>query len=111
MHLENAPDAGTDAGHSCKFMRQPVCFTTCLMAWGVQYHINTTQCPCAGAIKTTEASNTTTTRVGFEQRVSEFTLPNGLKFIVLERPVAAIVSCHTYVNVGAFDEKDGESGE
>ena len=45
-----------------------------------------------------------------EKRVSEFTLSNGLHFIVLERHNAPIVSCHTYANVGAFDEQDGQTG-
>ena len=45
-----------------------------------------------------------------EERISEFTLGNGLHFIVLERHNAPIVSCHTYANVGAFDEADGQTG-
>lgn len=45
-----------------------------------------------------------------ERRVQEFTLPNGLTFLVLERHNAPIVSCHTYANVGAFDEEDGQTG-
>ena len=44
-------------------------------------------------------------------QVSEFTLPNGLHFIVLERHNAPVLSCHTYANVGAFDEEDGKTGE
>ena len=43
-------------------------------------------------------------------RVKEFTLSNGLHFIVLERHIAPIVSCHTYADVGAFDEVDGQTG-
>lgn len=45
-----------------------------------------------------------------QNRVSEFTLPNGLHFIVLERHNAPVLSCHTYANVGAFDEEDGRTG-
>lgn len=45
-----------------------------------------------------------------EDRVAEFTLPNGLHFLVLERRVAPVVSCHTYANVGAFNEEDGHTG-
>ncbi|KAL0029844.1 hypothetical protein WJX77_003327 [Trebouxia sp. C0004] len=45
-----------------------------------------------------------------EARVQEFTLSNGLHFIVLERSIAPIVSCHTYADVGAFDEVDGQTG-
>ena len=45
-----------------------------------------------------------------EERISEFELPNGLHFIVMERHNAPIVSVHTYANVGAFDEHDGQTG-
>ena len=44
-------------------------------------------------------------------RVSEFTLGNGLHFIVLERHNAPVVSCSTYASVGAFDEETGKTGE
>lgn len=36
--------------------------------------------------------------LGFESRVTEFTLSNGLHFIVLPRGNAPVVSCHTYAN-------------
>ena len=45
-----------------------------------------------------------------EKEVSEFTLSNGLHFIVLERRTAPIISCHTHANVGAFEEVDGQTG-
>ncbi|KAK9810609.1 hypothetical protein WJX73_004170 [Symbiochloris irregularis] len=45
-----------------------------------------------------------------EDRVSEFTLPNGLHFLVLERHTSPVVSCHTYADVGAFDEPNGQTG-
>ena len=45
-----------------------------------------------------------------EQRVQEFTLSNGLHFLVLERHNAPIASCHTYADVGAFDEEAGQTG-
>ncbi|KAK9844157.1 hypothetical protein WJX81_006305 [Elliptochloris bilobata] len=45
-----------------------------------------------------------------ERRVEEFMLPNGLTFLVLERRLAPIVSCHTYCDIGAFDEEDGQTG-
>ena len=38
----------------------------------------------------------------FEKRVTEFTLPNGLHFVLLERHDAPVVSFHTYVNVGSL---------
>ena len=46
----------------------------------------------------------------FEKNVTEFTLPNGLHFIVLERHAAPVVSFHTYVNAGSVDDPKGKSG-
>lgn len=46
----------------------------------------------------------------FEKRVSEFTLPNGMHFIVIERHDAPVVSFHSYVNAGAVDDPSGETG-
>jgi predicted Zn-dependent peptidase len=43
-------------------------------------------------------------------RVTEFTLDNGMKFIVLERHKAPVVSFMTYVDVGAAYEEDGKTG-
>lgn len=42
--------------------------------------------------------------------VTEFTLANGMKFIVLERPQAPVVSFMIYANVGAVNEDDGKTG-
>ena len=46
----------------------------------------------------------------FEKRVTEFTLPNGLHFILAERHDAPVVSFHTYVNAGSVDDPSGETG-
>jgi predicted Zn-dependent peptidase len=46
----------------------------------------------------------------FEKRVTEFTLPNGLHFILLERHEAPVVSFHTYVNAGSVDDPCGKTG-
>jgi predicted Zn-dependent peptidase len=46
----------------------------------------------------------------FESRLTEFTLSNGLKFLVLERHEAPVVTCYTYANVGAVDEATGNTG-
>ena len=43
-------------------------------------------------------------------QITEFTLDNGLKFIVLENHEAPIVSFVTYANVGGVDEPDGQTG-
>src|SRR5689334_5610359 len=46
----------------------------------------------------------------FEKKVTEFTLANGLKFLVIERHEAPVVSFHTYVNAGAVDDPGGHTG-
>jgi predicted Zn-dependent peptidase len=46
----------------------------------------------------------------FEKRVTEFALPNGLRFLLLERHEAPVVSFHTYVNAGSVDDPSGETG-
>ena len=43
-------------------------------------------------------------------QITEFTLDNGLKFIVLENHDAPVVSFVTYANVGGVDEPDGQTG-
>jgi predicted Zn-dependent peptidase len=44
------------------------------------------------------------------EAVTEFTLDNGMKFIVLERRQAPVVSFMIYANVGAVNEADGKTG-
>lgn len=44
------------------------------------------------------------------EQVTEFTLDNGMKFIVLERHQAPVVSFMMYANVGAVNEEDGKTG-
>src|SRR5579883_1495222 len=46
----------------------------------------------------------------FEKRITEFTLPNGLHFIIFERHEAPVVSFHSYVNAGSVDDPGGETG-
>src|SRR5467141_2829462 len=46
----------------------------------------------------------------FEKKVTEFTLGNGLHFIVLERHEAPVVSFNTYVNAGSLDDPRGQTG-
>jgi predicted Zn-dependent peptidase len=45
-----------------------------------------------------------------QQQITEFTLKNGMKFIVLERHQAPVVSFMTYANVGGAEEPDGKTG-
>ena len=44
------------------------------------------------------------------KEVTEFTLDNGMKFIVLEQHDAPVVSMMLYANVGAANEEDGKTG-
>ncbi len=46
----------------------------------------------------------------FEKSVTEFTLPNGLHFIAVERHEAPVVSFYTYANVGSVDDPKGATG-
>lgn len=46
----------------------------------------------------------------FEKKVTQFTLDNGLTFLVIERHQAPVVSFHTYVNAGAVDDPKGATG-
>jgi predicted Zn-dependent peptidase len=46
----------------------------------------------------------------FEKRVTEFTLANGMHFIILERHEAPVVSFYAYVNAGAVNDPRGETG-
>jgi predicted Zn-dependent peptidase len=44
------------------------------------------------------------------KQLTEFRLDNGMKFIVLERHQAPVVSFLTYADVGGVDEPDGKTG-
>ncbi len=46
----------------------------------------------------------------FRDDVTAFTLDNGLRFIVVVRPDAPVVSFHTYADVGGVDELKGITG-
>lgn len=46
----------------------------------------------------------------FEKKVTEFTLANGLHFILAERHEAPVVSFHTYVDAGSVDDHSGATG-
>lgn len=46
----------------------------------------------------------------FAENVNEFTLDNGLHFIVIERPVAPVATFVTFVNVGGVDEPVNNTG-
>jgi predicted Zn-dependent peptidase len=46
----------------------------------------------------------------FEKEITEFTLDNGLQFIILERHEAPVATFLTFANVGAVDEQRGKTG-
>ncbi|MDX1639155.1 MAG: pitrilysin family protein [Balneolaceae bacterium] len=46
----------------------------------------------------------------FEEKVTEFTLDNGLTFLIIERPIAPVASFVTYVDVGGANEPVGHTG-
>ena len=46
----------------------------------------------------------------YEKKVTEFTLTNGLHFILLERHQVPAVSFHTYVNAGSVEDPAGKTG-
>jgi len=46
----------------------------------------------------------------FEEKVTTFTLENGLEFVVVEDHEAPVVSFTTYADVGAVDEPQGKTG-
>ena len=46
----------------------------------------------------------------YDKKITEFTLPNGLHFILLERHQVPVVSFHTLVNVGSAEDPVGRTG-
>lgn len=46
----------------------------------------------------------------FEKKVTEFTLPNGMRFIVFERHQAPVVAFNAFVNAGSVDDPSSLSG-
>ncbi len=45
-----------------------------------------------------------------QKKVTEFTLPNGLRFVVLERHESPVASFHIWVNAGSIQDPAGETG-
>jgi len=45
-----------------------------------------------------------------QNKTSEFTLPNGLHFIVLQRQELPVVAFHTFVNAGSMHDPGGQTG-
>ncbi|PRW45164.1 peptidase M16 [Chlorella sorokiniana] len=66
--------------------------------------------PSAAVGSTQAASASSLLERQLDERLTEFTLPNGLRFLVFERRAAPIASFHIYADVGAFDEEDEQTG-
>src|SRR5213594_2055430 len=43
-------------------------------------------------------------------RITDFTLPNRLHFVVMERHEAPVIAFHTYVKAGSVDDPSGQTG-
>lgn len=74
---------------------------------GVVVNVALLFCAVAAVIPTSAGAQDL---AAFEKRMKEFTLDNGLKFLVLERHEAPVISFHTYADVGAVDEVKGITG-
>jgi predicted Zn-dependent peptidase len=68
-------------------------------------------------IKPVQAKNQTPSQSSIQpyldrviDRINEFTLDNGMKFIILENHQAPVISFVTYADVGGVDEPDGQTG-
>ncbi|MBD2085394.1 pitrilysin family protein [Coleofasciculus sp. FACHB-542] len=82
-----------------------------LLGWGMQPNValaRTQTLEKADGTATTQSIQPYLDRV--IQRVTEFRLDNGLKFIVLERHQAPVVSFYTYADVGGANEPNGQTG-
>jgi predicted Zn-dependent peptidase len=69
--------------------------------------------PAQALVETTESPTSTSIQPYIDnaiERISDFTLDNGMKFIVMERHQAPTVSFMTYVNVGSAEEAEGKTG-
>ncbi len=65
---------------------------------------------CLFSLSLLAASLPAQTLAEFEKKVTEFTLANGLHFILVERHEAPVASFHTYVKAGSIDDPAGQTG-
>jgi predicted Zn-dependent peptidase len=65
---------------------------------------------CLAAVLAGAAAAPAQNLAEFEKSITEFTLDNGLHFIVLERHEAPVISFHTYADVGSVDDPKGRTG-
>ena len=86
---------------------------TGLLCWGLFPGVAFAQAPTAP----TPLMSQPTTQISIQpyldkviKQLTEFRLDNGMKFIVLERHQAPVVSFLTYADVGGVDEEKGKTG-
>jgi predicted Zn-dependent peptidase len=82
---------------------------TGLLCWGLFPGVAFAQAPPLMSQPTTQISIQPYLDQVIKQ-LTEFRLDNGLKFIVLERHQAPVVSFLTYADVGGVDEENGKTG-
>ncbi|WP_427157961.1 M16 family metallopeptidase [Aliinostoc sp. HNIBRCY26] len=94
-------------------------FLTLLVGWwGIVPSMALAQTQTLSPVETAlQLSKTPTTKSSIQpyldrviKNLTEFRLSNGMKFIVLERHQAPVVSFLTYADVGGVDEPDGKTG-
>lgn len=94
-------------------------FLTLLVGWwGIVPSMALAQTQTLPPVETAlQLSKTPTTKSSIQpyldrviKNLTEFRLSNGMKFIVLERHQAPVVSFLTYADVGGVDEPDGKTG-
>ncbi|QMS90169.1 insulinase family protein [Nostoc edaphicum CCNP1411] len=91
-----------------------ILLVTVVLWWGWTPKMALAQTPTTLQPSKTPTSKVQTSIQPYLDRVikelTEFRLDNGMKFIVLERHQAPVVSFLTYANVGGVDEPDGKTG-
>ncbi len=107
-----------------KSMRQLmlIFLTVVFLGWGFLPEVTLAQTPAVTTVQTSDmASGQPGNKPGNQSSIqpyldrviknlTEFKLANGMKFIVLERHQAPVVSFLTYADVGGVDEPDGKTG-
>ena len=78
------------------------------LSWGIVPAVALALTEPAPAVKPSQSIQPYLDRV--IQQITEFRLANGMKFIVLERHQAPVVSFLTYADVGGADEPTGKTG-
>jgi predicted Zn-dependent peptidase len=79
-----------------------------MLSWGLMPGVALAQTPTAAPTEPTTSIQPYFDRI--KKELTEFRLDNGIKFIVLERHQAPVVSFLTYADVGGVDEPDGKTG-